>query len=181
MQGKHILTALATASLIVGGQALAQGRGGGHGGGQGGGHGGGHGQGGVGVGVGSSTHGNFGTGIDRTHMDMDVGVRTRTDARLDSRGPENADPRARARANDNSVLATGRVSPDLSLLRTGLVVRDSTGASLGTIARINRAGDGSVRNVLVRDSEGRTRTIPVAPNSLTIDGDIVTTTLLDLD
>jgi hypothetical protein len=173
MQGRHLLTALATASLIVGAQALAQGRGGGHGGG--------HGQGGVGVGVGSTTRGNVGAGIDRNRMNTDVGVRTRTDARVDARGPERANARARARANDRSVLATGRVSPDLSLLRTGLMVRDSTGASLGTIARINRSGDGTIRNVLVRNRNGRSRTIPVAPNSLSIDGDIVTTTILGLN
>ena len=157
MRTKHILTALAATSLIVGGQALAQGRGGGHG------HGAGH------AGAGAGTHGGPGHGVDR-----------RTDARTNSQGPAHANDRARVRANDNSVLATGRTSTDLSLLRRGLVVRNSTGTTLGTISRINRASDGRIVNVLVRDPDGRSRTIPVAPNSLTINGDIVTTTLLGL-
>ena len=166
MNSRHILTALATASLVAGGSALAQGRGGGHGGGHGQGHG-------VGVGVG------VGVGHDRIRVDSDirrndVGVNTRDDARLNSRGPDNANVRARARANDNSVLARGRVSTDLTLLRTGLVVRNSAGTNLGTIRRINRTRDGRIVNVLVRDPLGRSRTIPVAPNSLRISGGLVT-------
>ena len=188
MNSRHILMALATAGLMVGGQALAQGRGGGHGGG--------HGAGGVGMGAGGTVRGGLdrmgpNTDIMRGRMDTrndittgtrvgrDFGVRSRTDARVDSQGPANASARARARANDNSVLATGRVTSDLSLLRDGLVVRDSTGAELGTIARINRTGDGRIVNVLVRDEDGRSRTIPVAPNSLSISSDIVT--VLDMD
>ena len=145
MKTRHLLTALAAAGLIAGGQAIAQGRGGGHGGG----HVGGHGAGGAG-------------------------------ARANSQGPNHANARARARANDRSVLAEGRTTTDLSLLRNGLIVRNSAGANLGTIARINRTGDGRIVNVLVRDPNGRSRTIPVAPNSLTISGDVVTTTLLGL-
>ena len=169
MQARQILAALATTSLILGGQALAQGRGGGHG------------KGGVGVSVGSSNRANVGVGSDRRGIDTRVGVRTRTDARVNSRGPDRANARAMARADGRSVLTSGRASADLSLLRTGLTVRDSTGAALGTIARINRSSDGVIRNLLVRDRDGRSRTIPVAPNSVSIAGDVVTTTLLDLD
>ena len=171
MKTNYILTTLATASLVVGGQALAQGRGGGHG--QG------HGVGGVGVGLGTSTRGGIGVGVDRDRINADVGIRTRTDARLQSRGPERANPRARARANSNSVLATGRTAVDLSSLTPGLVVRDSAGARIGTVARINRASDGRIVNVLVRDTSGRT--IPLAPNSLTISGGVVTTTNFTVD
>jgi hypothetical protein len=185
MKTKHILTALATASLIVGGQALAQGRGGGHGGGNAGGQGMGRGGGGVDVG----TRGGIGTGLDRARVNTDIttgtrvgrdfGISTRTDARANSQGPANANPRARARASENSVLATDRVVPDLSALETGLLVRDSTGADIGTVVRINRSNDGTIRNVLVRGGNGRT--FPLAPNSLTISGDIVTATDFTLD
>jgi len=182
MKTKPILAALATASLIVGGQALAQGRGGG----------GGHGHGGTGVGAGVGSHGGIGTGGARVGTGVDVrgnahtgtgrdfGIRTRTDARARSQGPAHANDRARARANENSVLATGRTSTDLSLLRSGLTVRDSSGLTLGTIARVNRTEDGRIVNVLVRDRDGRRRTIPVAPNTLSINGDVVTTTLIGL-
>jgi hypothetical protein len=158
MKRTYLLTALATAALVVGGPALAQGRGGGHGGGHG-------------VGVGATAHGGL--------LGRDFGVQTRTDARLNSQGPAHANARARARANQNSVLATGRTTTDLSLLRNGLVVQNSAGTRLGTIARINRTGDGRIVNVLVRDrTTGRMRTIPVAPNTLSINGDLVTTTFI---
>jgi hypothetical protein len=169
MKSKSILLALASASLIVGGQAIAQGRGGGHGGGAGahaGGNAGAH-----GGGLGGSMHGS---------MDMDAGrgrgVDVRTDARLNSRGPEHASDRAIERANENSVLSgTTRTRADLSALRTGLTVRNSTGTELGTIRRINRSADGSVRSVLVSSATGN-RTIPVRPGTLSISGDVVTTT-----
>jgi hypothetical protein len=190
MKSRHILAALATASLIAGGSALAQGRGGGHG--QG------HGAGGLGVNVGGSAQGGVRAGADPirvntgvntgvdvrqqtgTRVGRDFGVRTRTDARVNSQGPANANPRARARANGNSVLATGRTGADLSALRTGLTVRNTAGATLGTIVRINRANDGRIVNVLVRAQDGRRRTLPVAPNTISVSGDVVTTTVVGL-
>ena len=156
MKRTHLLTALATAALVAGGPALAQGRGGGHGGGHG---------------IGASAHGGL--------HGRDFGVRTRTDARLNSQGPAHANARARARANQNSVLATGRTTSDLTLLRNGLVVQNTAGTRLGTIARINRTRDGRIVNVLVRDrATGHSRTIPVSASTLTINGDVVTTTYI---
>lgn len=200
MQTKYILTALATTSLIVGGQALAQGRGGGqgHGGGMGAGaHGGaGHGTHGGSVGIDTRTQARINSrGSEhasdrgRGHADDDsvlsagtrLGVEgndNRGRRRANSQGPAHANERALDRANEHSVLATGRTSTDLSLLRTGLTVRNSAGTNLGTIARINRTRDGRIVNVLVRDADGDTRTIPVAPNSLSISGDVVTTTMI---
>lgn len=171
MNSRHIMMALATASLITGGQAIAQGRGGGHGGGQGGGHG-------MGQGVGPSADPMRGQGIGR--IDADVGQRgieTRTDARVNARAPDRASDRAIDRANENSVLAGTQRPPsaDLSSLRTGLTVRTSTGTDLGTIRRINRSSDGTVRSVLIDSADGE-RTIPVRPGTLTIDGEVVTTT-----
>ena len=105
----------------------------------------------------------------------DIGVCTRTDARVNSRGPaRNANVRARARATSNSVLATGRTAVDLSLLRNGLVVRDSAGARIGTVLRINRADDGRIVNVLVRDGDRANRSARAQLASIA--GDVVTTT-----
>ena len=181
MKTRYILTAFATASLIVGGQLIAQGRGGGQGGGQGGGHSGGHGgsmagghAGGHGgsMGVGRGEVG--GISRDRTEM---MGRERRDEARSNSQGPLNANERAIERANENSVLAGGSTTlPDLSGLRTGLSVFNSDGDNLGTISRISRSKDGTVRNVLVTGTEGRRRVIRVAPGTLTLNGDVVVTT-----
>jgi hypothetical protein len=155
MYSKTLLITLAGASLIVGGQALAQGRGGGHGGGMGG---------------GASAHGSMGAQMGR-------GIDVRTDARVNSQGPAHASDRAIERADDNSVLH-GTVRPpraDLSALRAGLTVRNSAGTTLGTIRRVNRSADGSVRSVLIASADGH-RTIPVRPGTLSISGDVVTTT-----
>ena len=180
MKTRYILTALATASLIVGGQVIAQGRGGGQGGGQGGGHSGGHG--GSMAGGHSGGHGgNMGAGRgdvgginDRREM---TGRDRREEARANSQGPINANARALERANENSVLADGSTTvPDLSGLRTGLTVVNSDGRNLGTISRISRSRDGTVRNVLVTGEEGRRRVIRVAPGTLTLNGEVVVTT-----
>jgi hypothetical protein len=155
MYSKTLLIALAGAGLIVGGQALAQGRGGGHGGGMGG---------------GASAHGSMGSQMGR-------GIDVRTDARVNSQGPAHASDRAIERANENSVL-NGTVRPpaaNLAALRAGLTVRNSAGTRLGTIRRVNRSADGSVRSVLIASADGH-RTIPVRPGSLSISGDVVTTT-----
>ena len=172
MKTRTMLLALASAGLIAGGQAIAQGRGGGHGGGHGA-----HvsGQGGLGAQLGRGP----GTSV-RGGMDADVnrgrGIETRTNARVNSRAPDRASDRAIERANENSVLSgTTRTRADLSGLRTGLTVRSSTGTELGTIRRINRSADGSVRSVLVSSATGN-RTIPVRPGSLSVSGNVVTTT-----
>lgn len=174
MKSRTLLLALASASLIAGGQAIAQGRGGGHGGG----HGTmGHGGAGIGLGRGGAElrgQGRMDVGIDRGRQ---RGVETRTRARANARAPERASDRAIERANENSVLygTTRPPRADLSSLRTGLTVRNSAGVELGTIRRVNRSSDGTVRSVLVASAEGQ-RTIPVRPGSLSISGDVVTTT-----
>ncbi|MGQ0590768.1 MAG: hypothetical protein ACT4N8_14785 [Sphingosinicella sp.] len=177
MKSRTLLLALAGASLIAGGQAIAQGRGGGHGGGHGGGmgmgQGGGHGMGQRG-GIELRGQGRIDVGVDRGR---ERGVETRTEARVRSRAPERASDRAIERANENSVLSGTARPPraDLSGLRAGLTVRNSAGVELGTIRRVNRSSDGTVRSVLVASAEGQ-RTIPVRPGTLSISGDVVTTT-----
>lgn len=177
MKCRTLLLALAGASLITGGQAIAQGRGGGHGGGHGGGmgmdQGAGHGMGQRG-GIELRGQGRMDVGIDRGRQ---RGIETRTRARANARAPERASDRAIERANENSVLAGTTRPPraDLSDLRAGLTVRNSAGAELGTIRRVNRSRDGTVRSVLVASADGQ-RTIPVRPGTLSISGDVVTTT-----
>lgn len=169
MSKRHILLALAGASLIAGGQAIAQGRGGGHGGG--------HGQGNAGAMSGGMGRGGADTRLDRD-LDRGRGDELRTERRARSRGPAHASDRGIERADENSVLSgTVRSTTDLSALRTGLSVRNSAGTTLGTIRRVNRSSDGTVRSVLVDSATGR-RTIPVRPGTLTIAGDVVTTTQL---
>jgi hypothetical protein len=166
MKSRIIMLAFAGASLIAGGQALAQG------------HGRGHGPSAQGATQGQVGRTGAGAGLG-ADLNRGRGIETRTDARVNSRAPDRANDRAIERSNENSVLS-GTVRPprtDLSALRTGLTVRTSTGTNLGTIRRVNRSADGSVRSVLVDSAEGR-RTIPVRPGSLSISGDVVTTTQL---
>lgn len=168
MRRSHILTALAASALLAGGQALAQGRGGGHG------------QGGLGVGLGSQGRGHIGVGVGNQRIDTRTGIDVRTDARVNSQGPANANVRARTRANENSVLRTDLLPPNLVGLRTGLVVRNQTGVRIGTVSRIVTSADGSVRTVLVA-RDGRRGSIRLGPNTLIVSGDTVTTTAVRLN
>jgi hypothetical protein len=165
MNRNYLLTALATASLMVGGQALAQGRGGGHG--QG------------GVGIGAQTRGGVGVRVG-TPRGNRVGVETRTRARVNSQGPVHANIRARTRANENSVLRADLLPPNLVGLRTGLTVRNRAGARIGTISRIVTSDDGRVRTVLVTGADGRHR-IRLSPSTIIVDGDVATTTAVRLN
>jgi hypothetical protein len=181
MKTRYIFTALATASLVAGGQAIAQGRGGGHGGGHGGG----------GAGVGASARGGLGGGLDRMRVDSDVrvgtqtgtrvgrdfGIETRTQARARSQGRAHASDRGIERSNENSVLHDSEIiAPELTGLTTGLTVRNSAGTNLGTVRRIIRSDDGTIRSILVAGADGQRRTIQLRPGTLTLSGGIVTTT-----
>jgi hypothetical protein len=103
------------------------------------------------------------------------GVETRTTARVNSQGAANANEQALARANANSALGVAG-STSLVGLSTGTVVESRTGAVLGTITRINRSPDGTVRNVLVQVADGSRRTISLDPGSLTRNGNVIVTT-----
>lgn len=184
MRTRHILLALAGASVIAGGQALAQGRGGGHGGGHGMGAGVGA-RGGIDVGRGGIDLGGRAIGrIDRDDIRTvtRVGFDRRTDARINSQGSANASARARARANPNSAIHDPDALIDLTDLATGQVVLNADGEVIGTIVRINRSSDGRISNVLVR---GDGRTIPIFPNTITgintTDDEVETTLVLDVD
>jgi hypothetical protein len=102
------------------------------------------------------------------------GGRQDNEARANRQGPENASPSGVANANEHAGLSS-TTAADLSGLTTGLTVKDSTGATVGTISKIEKAGDGSVRNVLVAGANGK-HTIRLAPSSLNLSGNVVTTT-----
>lgn len=175
MRRKLILTALASAAILCGGQALANGGPGGGGGGGGAGHGGGPGGGG-GMGMGNS--GGFGPGGPggmgnmggMGGMGSDFGASMRGDARANSQGPDHASATGIAHANENSVLAgttaTSRVtSGALAGVTSGMPVY-SNGTLVGTVQQIRMAGNGSVALVLVKASNGGLYPVPAAKLSL---------------
>ncbi|MFN3726112.1 MAG: hypothetical protein ACK4SZ_07375 [Allosphingosinicella sp.] len=118
------------------------------------------------------------TRADQPRARNTTGVETRTRARANSQGAANANPRALERANANSALRTTTVTP-LTGLSAGMSVVGSNGMPLGTVTRVNRAADGTIRNVLVRTTDGARRTISLAPGSLTLNGDVLVTTQLN--
>jgi hypothetical protein len=172
MSRQLILTALSSAAILCGGQALAQ-----HGPGGGGGAGGPpSGAGGMGNAGGFGQGGPMGMG--NAGGTNDFGIMTRDNARLNSQGPANASATGIAHANENSVLAgttpTNRVKNGaLAGATTGMSVM-SNGMVVGTVQQIRLAGNGSVALVLVKTSDGRI--FPVPANKLTLSGTMLTTT-----
>jgi len=106
--------------------------------------------------------------------EVNPGVTQRDEARANREGPDRASPTGVANANENAGLSS-TTAADLSGLTTGLTVKDSTGATLGTVSKIEKSKDGAIRNVLVESAAGK-RTLRLAPGSLSISGDVVTTT-----
>lgn len=94
--------------------------------------------------------------------------------RANSQGPYHASPTGIAHANSHSVLAGGAVaSTTLPGLTTGLTVQNSAGTSLGTVSRVVTDSSGNIRMVYVTSPGGHT--YAVAPSSLSISGNVVTT------
>ena len=96
-------------------------------------------------------------------------------ATLHSEGPENASATGISHSSSNSVLARGSVSSNsLPGLTTGLTVNNSSGTSIGTVSQVITGTDGSIRAVVVTSPTGQTFRLP--PSSLSISGNVVTTT-----
>jgi sporulation protein YlmC with PRC-barrel domain len=73
------------------------------------------------------------------------------------------------------VLARGAVSAStLQGLTTGLTVNNSTGTQVGTVSQVVTGTDGSIRQVIVTGANGKTYRL--APTTLSISGNVVTTT-----
>jgi hypothetical protein len=95
-------------------------------------------------------------------------------AGANSQGSANANLEAVSTANANSALAAGAVpSTALPGLTTGLSVKTSAGASLGTVSQVVTGEDGSIRLVVVTAADGRTYRL--MPDQLSIAGGVVTT------
>jgi hypothetical protein len=158
-------------ALALAGAADAQGRGGGGGAAGGGSPPGG----GVGAGAGAGVRAGPSTGGT---LQTNPGSTVRDDARANRQGPANAADPALQNANPNAALTPGQAgaSASLSALAEGMTVQSSTGTSLGTISRIERSPDGTVRTVLLT-RPGANGTVRLDPSTLSITGTTVTTSM----
>jgi hypothetical protein len=59
-----------------------------------------------------------------------------------------------------------------------MTVKDTTGATIGTVTKVNRSRDGRVRNVLVSMAGARRHVVPLAPSTFSVSGGVATTTVL---
>ena len=151
---RSIFCALAGAVTILAGAAVA--KPGGNGGG------GGHGA--------ASAH-----AVPSGHAYAPHGVGT---GRAHSQGPLHASATGIAHSSGHSVLkGTTGVGGSISGLTKGMTVVDANGNTVGTVKAINAASGGRVVNVLVKSSTSR-RTIPLSPATMSVSGNVATTTSL---
>jgi hypothetical protein len=95
---------------------------------------------------------------------------------INSQGLLHASPNGIAHASPNSVLGRGAVSSTmLPNLTTGLNVQNSTGTTIGQVSQVVTDSSGNVRLVIVTNSTTG-QTFRLAPNTLSINGGVVTTT-----
>lgn len=98
-------------------------------------------------------------------------------ARANRMGPVRASATGVAHANARAGLAAAAPATNsLSGLNPGMTVRTASGRTIGTVSRVERSADGTVRAVLVRAAGGARRVVALAPRSLSISGEVVTTT-----
>ena len=127
----------------------------------------------LGVGLAGRGAGNAG-GVGAANGGPNVGLERRELARQNSQGAEHAALIAIAKANPNSVLASGVNGGPLDGLELGMAVVGPNGESLGTVQRIVAHPDGTVIVVLVKSPDGRI--IPLSGSSISIDGSTVVAT-----
>ena len=183
---------LVGAAMVFTGPAIAGPGGGGGGGGHGGAASFGM-RGGFGAAVGPSMGGPSRMGItSRVNGQGMLNASTRGIARSNTRSVLHARATPRMRAAKNralmhaSLTAISHASPRSALARasvptsalpgltTGLTVKRSGGATVGTVSRVVTGTDGRIRLVLATSTGGRT--VRLAPNTLSISGGVVTTT-----
>jgi hypothetical protein len=115
----------------------------------------------------------------RSTTELDATTSHRSDWRANSQGPAHASATGIAHAGTHSVLAGGTtvVSGPLTGLTVGMNVTDADGRTLGTVQRIAMSKDGTIRNLLVKSSDG-SRVYPLGTDSLTLTaGTLVTTSM----
>jgi len=179
---------VAAAAIIVATPAFAQGHGGGHGGppGAGGSPAGGMSQGPMNASPTGIMNANpnsvLSTGTTTaptstmtTTTNTGTNASTNSQATVHSQGPAHASPTGIAHANENSVLARGAVAATtLPGLTTGLVVNNSGGTQVGTVTQVITGPNDTIRALVVTSTSGKTYTL--LPSTLSISGNVVTTT-----
>lgn len=103
------------------------------------------------------------------NVDAATGSRMKGDTFTGSRIPRGD----RSEGSGASVRSSSSLTADID----GLAVVDSEGTSVGTVTGVTTKGNGSVRTVQVTLSDGQI--ITLAPNSLTLNGDVLTTTSVE--
>lgn len=170
MTRNRILASIATIAIVAAAPSIAK-PGGGGGGGQG------HGNAGANAGaMGGGMGGGMGSGMGRGGgaggMGGGADISTGVNSGLD------AGSTTRIRGSDRSSVSTstrGMGNVDLSGITDGMTVVDSTGATVGTVTDINTAGRSDrIRSVEVTLTGGDV--ITLSPRSLSVDGDVLTTT-----
>jgi hypothetical protein len=107
--------------------------------------------------------------------DADIDSEPMTGTRIRTRDLAQPDSSTRVSANTRISANTG-VSAQLTGVTDGMTVVDSGGATVGTVTGIRATGNGSVKNVQVTLTDGSV--IVLSGNSLTLDGDVLTTNSL---
>jgi hypothetical protein len=125
----------------------------------------------------------MGRGTDRMTTDrINNGQLMKGEAATGTRIPESA-TRIRGKSNlrgsaettaATDVAAMGKTA--LTGVETGMTVNDSGGAAIGTVTGVTTKGNGSIRTVQLTLTNGQI--ITLAPNSLTLDGDVLVTNSL---
>lgn len=169
MTRNKILASIATIAIVASAPTLAKPSGGG-GGGQG------HGQGGVNAGANVGLGKGGGTGAGASGRIGGVAdVSTRVDS-MDSGSTTGIRGHAGTDISTRTNMGQGKIN--LSGVVDGMAVVDSTGATVGTVTDISTRGNsGKVRSVEVTLTDGTV--ITLAPNSLTLNGDVLTTSSLE--
>jgi hypothetical protein len=164
MLRKVILGSVVSTALIFAGAAVAKpGGGGGHG-----------------VGGAMEAHGNVNMHGSVMHGSVMHGsvMHATGVGHLNSRGPLHASSTGVLHSSGHSVLkGTTVIGGNLAGLTKGMTVVDVNGNTVGTVRGINTASGGRVVNVLVKSST-TPRTIPLSPSTLSVSGDVATTTSL---
>lgn len=78
-----------------------------------------------------------------------------------------------ADANANAAAAS-TTATDLTFLKAGQTVKDASGATLGSVNKIERDAEGEITSILVTTADGKKKSL--AASSLSITGNVVTTT-----
>lgn len=121
-----------------------------------------------------------------------VGAQAPSSTPSGSTMPSSAAPKTGAMTSGKSASDTGKMQSSaksatgvnasatasaLADLKMGQTVKDSTGTTIGTVSRIQKSKDGTVRAVHVASASGG-KTMQLAPGTLSVSNGVVTTTAM---